>query len=664
NYGERGIEEFETKIRQYNVCISSSGSVSSTADEMTYEKVIDRLERTPNATVVVCFCEGMTVRNLLKAAKRKNVVQKYLFIGSDGWGNRQDVVEDIEDAAVGGISVKLYSPRLRDFDDHYSNLKPYNNSRNPWFKEFWQEKFECRLDAGDDTDYRYNKTCSETVNKRQSVTISHREQTLADTKQDSKLGFVENAVYTMAYALHNMHRDVCGGVPGLCDAMKPINGSIYLKYLLNVTFNSYSGEDVHFDDNGDPPGRYEFINYQPVLLPDGNTTYSYVTIGTWKTGVLKMNEPLIHWPSIKGSSSLTPESICSRPCPKGHVKDVKGVTCCWACIPCKENETVVDETTCQACAAGLWPNHNLSVTFIIFSACEEIPIEFTSWDDSGAIVAMTIACVGILLTVWIASVFIRHNNTPVVKASTRELSYIILFGIIVACCSNFVIVAKPSIVTCYLSRILPGLAFSLMYGALVTKTNRIARILEGSKKIMTKKPRFMSASAQVVITGIIIGVESAIITVMLIIEPADSKLDYSVVKRVRLVCHTTPRGVIVPLGFDLVLIIMCTLYAIKTRNLPENFNEAKFIGFTMYTTCVIWSGFFPIYFGGESRVITMCISITLSAMVALVLLFFPKVYIIIWAPEKNTRGAFTTSKDVRCHIGSKSMPSADSMEYK
>ena len=257
--------------------------------------------------------------------------------------------------------------------------------------------------------------------------------------------------------------------------------------------------------------------------------------------------------------------------------------------------------------------------------------------------------------------FIRHNDTPVVKASTRELSYIILLGITTAYCCNFVMVAKPCIVTCYLSRILPGLSFSLMYGALVTRTNRIARILEGSKRIMTKKPRFMSASAQVVITGIIIGVECAIITAMLIIEPADWKFDYPTTKRVRLVCNTTTLGVIVPLGFDLFLIFMCTLYAVKTRNLPENFNEAKFIGFTMYTTCIIWLGFFPIYFGGESKVLTMSISISLSASVSLVLLFLPKIYIIIWAPEKNTRGAFTTSKEVRCHIGSRTMTS-DSFE--
>ena len=300
--------------------------------------------------------------------------------------------------------------------------------------------------------------------------------------------------------------------------------------------------------------------------------------------------------------------------------------------------------------------------FLLISACRMIPVEYLSWFDNEAMIAMVMACFGIFVTLWIGVIFIRHNDTPVVKASTRELSYIIMLGIIMAFTSNFVLVAKPTIVTCYFTRILPGLSFSLIYGALVTKTNRIARILEGTKKIITKKPRFMSASAQVIITCILVGIECAIITVMLIIEPADSMLDYPTSQRVRLICNTTTLGIVVPLGFDLILIFMCTLYAIKTRNLPENFNEAKFIGFTMYTTCVIWLGFFAIYFGSDPMVLTMSVSISLSASVALVLLFFPKVYVIVWAPEKNTRSAFTTSKDVRCHIGSVSFHSENSYD--
>jgi hypothetical protein len=51
------------------------------------------------------------------------------------------------------------------------------------------------------------------------------------------------------------------------------------------------------------------------------------------------------------------------------------------------------------------------------------------------------------------------------------------------------------------------------------------------------------------------------------------------------------------LGYNMILILVCTVYAVKTRKIPENFNESKHIGFAMYTTCVIWLAFIPIYFG-------------------------------------------------------------------
>lgn len=118
-----------------------------------------------------------------------------------------------------------------------------------------------------------------------------------------------------------------------------------------------------------------------------------------------------------------------------------------------------------------------------------------------------------------------------------------------------------------------------------------------------------------------------------------------------------PLGISAPLGFDFVLIGFCTLYAIKTRNLPENFNEAKFIGFTMYTTLVIWIAFVPIYYNSDDNVINLSLCISFSAIVALVLLFFPKLYIMLFKPEKNNRSYFTTAKNVRCHIGY--MPAAN-----
>lgn len=93
------------------------------------------------------------------------------------------------------------------------------------------------------------------------------------------------------------------------------------------------------------------------------------------------------------------------------------------------------------------------------------------------------------------------------------------------------------------------------------------------------------------------------------------------------------------LSYDVLLVILCTVYAFKTRKCPENFNEAKFIGFTMYTTCIIWLAFLPIFYVTSSdyrvQTTTMCISVSLSGFVVLGCLFAPKVHIIVFQPQKN-----------------------------
>ncbi|XP_013880904.1 metabotropic glutamate receptor 1 [Austrofundulus limnaeus] len=265
---------------------------------------------------------------------------------------------------------------------------------------------------------------------------------------------------------------------------------------------------------------------------------------------------------------------------------------------------------------------------------------------------MVFSCLGILVTSFVALVFVLYRDTPVVKSSSRELCYIILAGIFLGYLCPFTLIARPTVVSCYLQRLLVGLSATMCYSALVTKTNRIARILAGSKKkICTRKPRFMSAWAQVVIAFILISLQLTLEVTLIIMEPPEPIKSYPSIREVFLICNTSNLGVVAPLGFNGLLIMSCTYYAFKTRNVPANFNEAKYIAFTMYTTCIIWLAFVPIYFGSNYKIITTSFSVSLSVTVALGCMFTPKMYIIIAKPERNVRSAFTTSDAVRMHVG-------------
>ncbi|XP_012276016.1 metabotropic glutamate receptor 1 isoform X2 [Orussus abietinus] len=640
NYGQSGIQAFRELAEKSGVCVAREDAVLSTAEDSMFDGVILNLDQDQAAKVVVCFCEGMTMRGLLAASKRLNLTGRFMFIGSDGWADRDDVVEKLEGEAWGSLSIRIHSPYVTEFDDHYFSLNPFNNPRNPWFPEFWQHKFNCVLPqtSGEEESPSTNK-----AKLPSTTTVCTGTEKLSERyKQDPKMSFVMKSFWAMAHGLHSMLEEICGrNYYGVCEEVHPFNGTLFKNHLMNISF-TFGEEEVEFDRRGDPPGRYEILNFQ--LLPNG--TYGYVQIGDWNNGTLVFSAH----PQPRGTELI--ESVCSKPCPPGHHKNFKTggqeKRCCWACVPCAHHQyTDENQFECISCPLGQWPNEDKT-------GCYVIPVEYISWGDAEAVVAMSSSAFGLMATYITCHIFVRHNDTPVVKASTRELSYLILAGMALAHIAVFPILAKPSKISCALSRLMPGISFAMIYASLLTKTNRIVRILAGSKKrFPTRKPLFMSATAQVVITCILILIEVGIATGMILTEPPMPRLVFPARDRAVLTCAMSPRAVITPLAFDALLLFLCTLYAVKTRNVPENFNEAKFIGFAMYTTCVIWVAFVPIYFGSESKVITLCMCVTLSASVTLIFLFLPKLYIIVLRPERNNRALFTTSKSIRCHIGAR-----------
>ncbi|NXP49195.1 GRM1 protein, partial [Heliornis fulica] len=627
NYGESGMEAFKELAAQEGLCIAHSDKIYSNAGEKSFDRLLRKLrERLPKARVVVCFCEGMTVRGILIAMRRLGVLGEFLLIGSSAHSALSEVL-------IGAsLRTLLQSQHLQGCSmDHLSHETPHQQ-KNPQKCLFISHSiFTCLCYYS----FVYNNTFFLTVLGNESLEENY--------VQDSKMGFVINAIYAMAHGLQNMHHSLCPGHIGLCDAMKPIDGSKLLEFLLKSSFIGVSGEEVWFDEKGDAPGRYDIMNLQ-YIEPN---RYDYVLIGTWHEGVLNIDDY-----RVQMNKSGMVRSVCSEPCLKGQIKVIrKGeVSCCWICTACKENEFVQDEFTCKACELGWWPNTDLT-------GCEPIPVKYLQWSNIESIVAVVFSCLGILVTMFVTLIFVLYRDTPVVKSSSRELCYIILAGIFLGYVCPFTLIAKPTTTSCYLQRLLVGLSSAMCYSALVTKTNRIARILAGSKKkICTRKPRFMSAWAQVVIASILISVQLTLVITLIILEPPMPILSYPSIKEVYLICNTSNLGVVAPVGYNGLLIMSCTYYAFKTRNVPANFNEAKYIAFTMYTTCIIWLAFVPIYFGSNYKIITTCFAVSLSVTVALGCMFTPKMYIIIAKPERNVRSAFTTSDVVRMHVGDGKAP--------
>lgn len=139
-------------------------------------------------------------------------------------------------------------------------------------------------------------------------------------------------------------------------------------------------------------------------------------------------------------------SVCSSPCSMGEIKVVQqGDHCCWICNPCRDQEYVIDEFTCRKCKDGWWPYPNKS-------ACYPLPEQYMRWDSVYAIVPVVTSLIGIVLTLFVIHTLVKYIDTPIVKASGRELSFILLAGILFCFLMTFALLAKPSVIMCSLQR--------------------------------------------------------------------------------------------------------------------------------------------------------------------------------------------------------------------
>ncbi|XP_053324565.1 metabotropic glutamate receptor 7 [Spea bombifrons] len=627
SYGEKGVESFMQISREEGgLCIAQSLKIPHNSRPNDFDKIVKQLLETPQARAVVVFAnEDDDIRQVLAAVKRADQLGHFHWVASDSWGSKTAPISDLEDVAEGAITI-LPKRAINDgFEVYFTSRTLENNRRNVWFAEYWEENFNCKLTI----------TGSKKEDTDRKCTGQERIGQDSKYEQDGRVQFVVDAVYAMAHALHNMNKDLCPGFSGLCPEMEHAGGKKLLKYIRNVSFNGSAGTPVMFNKNGDTLGRYDIFQYQII----NNSTQGYKLIGQW-TDELQLNIDDMQW--ARGIHEV-PSSVCSLPCKMGERKKImKNVPCCWQCDLCDGYKYLKDEVTCYTCEFNMKPNKNRT-------GCDPIPVVKLEWHSPWAVIPVFLAMLGIIATIFVMATFIRYNDTPIVRASGRELSYVLLTGIFLCYIITFLMIAKPDVAVCSFRRLFLGLGMCISYAALLTKTNRIYRIFEQGKKSVTA-PRLISPTSQLAITSSLISVQLLGVFIWFGVNPPSITIEYGQgtvdpeEARGVLKCDITDLQIICSLGYSILLMVTCTVYAIKTRGVPENFNEAKPIGFTMYTTCIVWLAFIPIFFGTSQsaeklyiQTTTLTISMNLSASVALGMLYMPKVYIIIFHPELNVQ---------------------------
>lgn len=211
-----------------------------------------------------------------------------------------------------------------------------------------------------------------------------------------------------------------------------------------------------------------------------------------------------------------PNSECSSPCPFGFEAVVTSPSCCWYCDKCSENQRIViinSVPKCLQCPTSenfTWPDSERKV-------CLPIPISFISLSRLDGRLLFTLDTVVLISAIVIGLLYSINHNNRLIKASSRELSFVMLGGHVVTCFLGMTFTVEPSAATCIMSLFGFYLSFTVTYAPLLVKTNRIYRIFIRDM-FSNRKPPLISSSAQIAIVSVLIIMHASTVVCLFSVE--------------------------------------------------------------------------------------------------------------------------------------------------
>lgn len=613
-YGRSGIDYFRKKTQEKGTCLAMEGyfpeahNLNATKEKI--KKIMKELKTLKNVDVVVLYCTKTDAKLVMEEAVRQKLSHK-TWIASEGWGNSKEMLEkNLIPVIKGLIGVVLRNAVVDEFVEYLTNLKSNYRPAN-WWDEFWKTQF--------DTD-----------------DLKITREVYINKMHTSMSANVINAVYAIAYALDAMHK--CREPHGLLDGGKcpsMTSPNDLLRYLQEVNFTSpVSRAQYVFDANGDPDGSYSIVNLQKRP----NSTWEFMKIGSWVAASrtpLDLDDGMIMWGGdTKGS---VPRSICKEICPPGK-RQTAEISCCWECINCGYDEIsdAYGSKNCTKCPTDTIPNPD-------HTECLDVPIVHINYTNPIGLAFLVIGLLGFLASLCVALLYVKNNRTPVVKASNRDLSYMLLFCIAMCYLAPFVYLADPSNVVCVLSQVWFYLFYTTCIVILGAKTNKIV-ILFQERVPRSKLSSGLGKYRHVLFVVCTALTEIIIIVIWVSVDRPSPYTDKSNNRMYIRNCRPSTSSAGDACRYILMAILIlasltCSYFAYKARKLPDNFNEGKFIAFSMYILVISWLAFYPVYLNIQYMYSVVVLSATtiVAATGLLFCMFWPKIYIIIWRPHKNTK---------------------------
>ncbi|XP_043932100.1 vomeronasal type-2 receptor 26-like [Protopterus annectens] len=332
-----------------------------------------------------------------------------------------------------------------------------------------------------------------------------------------------------------------------------------------------------------------------------------------------------------------PSSVCSEFCSPGYRKaPIQGMpVCCYECVPCSDGEisNQSDSAVCIKCPGDSWPDERKVI-------CITKIVEYLSFDDPLGASLSSLSITLSVIPAFILWTFIKYRDTPIVKANNRNLSYFLLVALILCFLCSLIFIGKPQQASCLLRQTTFGVIFAYCIALILAKTITVVIVFgttrpEGFKKkwLGSRTPSFIGCFCAVLqLTICIIWLVYAM--------PFPEKNMNSFKNKIIIECNEGSLTMFyLMLGYLGLLSSVCFVVAFLVRKLPDRYNEAKFITFSMLIFVSVWLSFIPAYLStkGKYVVAVEIFAILSSGFGLLSCIFFRKCYIILVRPDRNIK---------------------------
>ncbi|XP_072263029.1 vomeronasal type-2 receptor 26-like [Pyxicephalus adspersus] len=420
---------------------------------------------------------------------------------------------------------------------------------------------------------------------------------------------------------------------GICIEFKMLVSVTSHVYL--VHYNDPNNKEIHFKEKGDLPSPLDIVNW--ITHVDVTHVTYWRPVGHFdeclpENQQLTLSPHLITW-----KHDQAPRGRCSDECLPGFRKVQKEGyhICCYNCVPCSRGEISnrSDSENCQMCPENHWPNNDKTV-------CVDKTIEYLSYENILVSFFSLSSVILSTISLCIFGIFFWFRNTPIVKANNRNLSFILLCSLTLSFLSVFLFLGRPVDITCMLQQVFFAVVFTISVSSILAKTIMVFIAFKASRPgsscrnwVGVKLPNtvMLFCSSNQILNCVL----------WLYISPPFQEYDmHSSPGKIIIQCNEgSTLSFYITLGYIGFLAAVSFVLAFMVRTLPDSFNEAKYITFSMLVFCSVWIAMIPAYLStkGKNTVAVEIFSILTSSAGILICLLFPKVYILLLKPELNTR---------------------------